>query len=451
MGRNTLRKALITLLLSCSIGLAWPGSICAKEDREAELEARVAALEDLVRKLALNHAPPLSDDAEFEERLKSVVEASVSSAVDEHQEVEQELKRKHSYQFGGYIKQDTLFSDFSDGSLPSGSSGRDFYIPGTIPVGGEGESHLDFHAKESRINFRSDHHLEGDTRAGTFLEVDFLLSADGDERVSNSYHARLRHAFVTYDDWLLGQTWTTLFNVNALPESLDFIGPSEATIFGRQSMIRYTQGPWQFALENPGTTVTPYGGGSRIVADDNHVPDFILRYNHQADWGTFTAAGIARELRCEDPLSGVRDSVTGYGISLSGKLKIGARDDFRWMASTGSGLGRYIGLNTANGAVLDETGNLEPIDSSGLFGSYRHFWNERWRSNLVLGYLAVDNEVALTGSAVTRNAASLHLNLIHTPIPRLDLGLELLYARRELESEADGDLTRLQFSAKYGY
>jgi hypothetical protein len=279
----------------------------------------------------------------------------------------------------------------------------------------------------------------------------------------------VRHAFLTYNKWLFGQTWMTFFNVGALPENLDFVGPAESTVFGRQAMIRYTNGPWQFAVENPETTITPFkrteAGGGRIVADDNRVPDLVGRYNMTGDWGSFTVAGIARELRCDgcttypDPSDpeippaelAVDDSTWGYGVSLSGKFKIGAGDDFRWMATMGKGLGRYFGLNLANGAVVDATGNLEAIDSWGVFGSYRHLWNAKWRSNFTLGYADVDNDANLTGTNVTSDASSVHVNLIYSPQPKLDFGIELMYANREVESGADGDLTRLQFSAKYAY
>jgi len=91
------------------------------------------------------------------------------------------------------------------------------------------------------------------------------------------------------------------------------------------------------------------------------------------------------------------------------------------------------------------------IDSRGIFGSYRHFWNEKWRSNLTFSYLAVDNDIVLTGMGVTKNASSVHVNLIYRPQPKLDFGIEFLYADREIESGTDGDLTRFQFSAKYAY
>jgi hypothetical protein len=451
MARKILKQLILSLsvtaVLSCSAG-----SVFADEDRIDALEARIAELEALVSQLlsSQQQAPAVST-TQVEASAEAIAEEKVTELMAQHHTKEEKKAAKHTFKFGGYIKADLIYSDFGGDSVSGSSAGRDFYFPSTIPVGDAGESYVDLHAKESRINFKSTHDLDNGTKMTTFVEVDFLLSGQGDERVSNSFAPRLRHAFFTYNKWLFGQTWMTFFNVGALPENLDFIGPAESTIFGRQTMIRYTSGPWQFAIENPETTITAYGGGERIVADDNLVPDLVGRFNLDRDWGNFTVAAILRELSYENASTGIDDSETGYGISLSGKFEIGERDDFRWMASTGNGLGRYIGLNTANAAVLDEDGNLHAIYSTGMFGSYRHFWNEKWRSNLTLGYLTVDNDVELTGTGVTSEAKSVHLNLIYSPQPRMDFGIEFLYADREEESGADGDLTRVQFSAKYAY
>jgi hypothetical protein len=194
-------------------------------------------------------------------------------------------------------------------------------------------------------------------------------------------------------------------------------------------------------------------GGARIVADDSQIPDIVLRYNLKGDWGSFTVTGIARELRYDGPSGGmdIDNGTSSYGISASGKFVMDNKDDFRWMATTGKGLGRYIGLNTANGAVIDQDGELASIDSTGIFASYRHLWNDQWRSNLTLGYLTVHNETHLTGTGVTKEASSIHFNLIYSPVPKLSFGGEIMYAERELESGVDGDLTRLQFSAKYAF
>ncbi len=456
MSQKTIRKALLSLSVAAALGCSSGNLFAAGQDRVEQLEARVAELEALVTQLLQNQAAiETVEAAEVEVLAEVVAEQKVNEMMAAHHIAEEKEKeeeaRKHTFKIGGYVKADMIYSDFDGGAVAGSSPGRDFYIPGTVPVGDDGESYFDMHAKETRVNLKTTHDLDSGARMTTFVEVDFLLSGQGNERVSNSYSPRLRHAFLTYDNWLFGQTWMTFFNVSALPENLDFVGPAESTIFGRQTMIRYTSGAWQFAVENPETTITPYGGGSRIVADDSHVPDFVARYNLNRDWGNFTVAGILRSLRYENGASDIRDSTTGWGVSLSGKVKFSERDDFRWMASSGKGLGRYIGLNTANGAVLDADGKLHAIESTGVVGSFRHFWSEKWRSNLTLSYLWVDNDTDRTGNGVTKNAGSVHVNLIYSPVPKLDLGIEFLYADREVESGEDGDLTRLQFSAKYAF
>jgi hypothetical protein len=444
MAQQSIKK--LFLSVSIAAALAVSGSAFGDGTSTEDLEARIAELEALVQQLLNQQAAPKDDECcEDAQAAAAAAEEKFNALMAEHKAAVAESEHKHSYAFGGYVKLDAIYSDYSDGS--SSGAGRDFYIPGTIPVGGgSGESYTDFHAKESRINFKSTHNLDNGAKIGTFFEMDFHLSGQGDERISNSYAPRVRHAFFTYNKWLFGQTWMTFFNVGALPENLDFVGPAESTVFGRQAMVRYTSGSWQFAAENPETTITPYGGGGRIVADDNRIPDLVGRFS----FGSFTVTGMLRELRYDDN-AGNSDSTSGWGVSLSGKHMIGARDDFRWMATAGSGIGRYVGLNTTNDAVLDANGNLEAIDQMSIFGSYRHFWNDQWRSNLTLGYLSIDNDTALTGMGATSDASSVHVNLIFSPVPKMDFGVELMYADREVESGADGSMTRLQFSAKYAY
>ena len=292
MAQKSLRKTLLSLSIAAVLGCSWSGSALADGDSTEALEQRITELEALVHKLLQNQQAPVApaatvDTAAIEAKAEGAAEAKVTAMLSEHETIEAEKAHKHSFKFGGYVKLDTIYSDFSSGSYAG--AGRDFYIPATVRVGPKdaaGESYLDLIAKESRINFRTTHNLDNGAKLGTFWEMDFMLSGtgNGDERISNSYNPRVRHAFVTYDKWLFGQTWMTFFNVGALPENLDFVGPAESTIFGRQAMIRYTSGNFQIAAENPESTITPYGGGARIVSDDNKVPDLVLRYNLKGDW-----------------------------------------------------------------------------------------------------------------------------------------------------------------------
>jgi len=418
----------LALVMVCTAG---PAS--AQDADVRALEARVAELEALVRQLA--------GDRSMAKPAPAPAATTVST----------DATPRSTYQFGGYVKFDAMASDYSGGDLAPGSLGTQFYVPATIPVGGaasEGPD-LDIQGRETRINFKSDHVLDNGIKASTYIEMDFFLGVGGNERVSNSYNPRLRHAFFKYGKWLFGQTWSTFQDVGALPENLDFIGPAESTVFVRQPMVRYTSGNWEFAIENPETTITPFGGGGRIVTDDGALPDFVGRYTAKLNNGYIKAAALVRQLNYKTAT--VDTDEMAYGVTVSGKHSVGSQDDFRWMATIGAGTGRYLGLNTANDAVLDANNSLNAIDQWGAFVSFRHWWNSQWRSNFTVGYLDNDNDITLTGTGVTADVYSLHANILYSPVPKMTVGGEIIFAERTLETTQSGDMTRLMFSAKYAF
>jgi hypothetical protein len=62
-----------------------------------------------------------------------------------------------------------------------------------------------------------------------------------------------------------------------------------------------------------------------------------------------------------------------------------------------------------------------------------------------------DNDIALTGGGVTEKVESAHVNFIYSPLPKLDLGAELIFAERAIESGAEGELRRLHMHVKYNF
>ncbi|QYK00165.1 DcaP family trimeric outer membrane transporter [Shewanella psychrotolerans] len=351
------------------------------------------------------------------------------------------------FKFGGYVKADVMFSDYSNGAPDSGNLSRQFYVPGTIyGTSDNGEQVVDFQARESRFNFKSTTDLDGHKLSG-FIELDFMTHPDGNERVSNSYSPRIRHAFVSFDNWTVGQTWSTFQNPGALPENLDFVGAADGTPFVRQTQVRYTNGGFQFAIENPETTVTPNGGGARIVSGSGMVPDFVARYNFKTEGGAkFTIAGLARQLNIE---KGDIDSQTmGYGVSFTGVIPVGS-DDIKLSATAGDGMGRYMALNYANAGVLDADGDIQTISSYGGFASYRHWWNDKWRSSFTLSGFKADNDIALTGGAVNEESYSGYVNLLYSPVKPITVGVEYMYAENKKQNGDKGELNRVMFSLKY--
>lgn len=354
--------------------------------------------------------------------------------------------------YGGYVKLDATSQRTSGGQLPGNSILRDFLFPSAIPVGGAPSGFdTDFSARQTRFLFKTETDVGTDHKLSGLIELDFNVTEGGNERVSNSFVPRIRQALINYDNWTFGQGWSTFQNVGALPDSLDFIGVTPGTVFDRQPLIRYTKGGLQIAVEQPETVVTTPTGGM-VTPGDDQIPDIVGRYNWSGDWGQISAAGILRQLHVStDDLMGVDDAAWAYGLSLSGKLKVGPRDDLRFMATAGDGLGRYIGINIVNDAAIRPDGTLDPIFTWSGFAAYRHVWAANLRSNLAGAWFKADNPVRLTTNQVTDESWNAFVNLIWTPVGPLNVGLELMYAERTLEDGRSGNLQRVQVSTQYNF
>ena len=428
------------------------GGQAALEARIAQLEAELTALKTEVVASRTQQAAQQQDILRLETRPAATQPAPVQQAAAPAPLSEGFRIGDHTVRFGGFIKLDASVSRYSDGAPLNGDALREFHIPGSVPIGGQSEdAATDFNARQTRFWLTTDG-VVGGHKIGTRLEMDFqTLPGVTDQRTTSPANPALRRAFVTIDNWLFGQEWSNFQNTAVLPESADFIGAAEGTVFVRQAQVRYTRGPLSLSVENPETTVTPFGGGARILNNSNSLPDVTARYAVSRPWGDVQFAGLLRQLKHQNTAANIDATTTGWGLSASAKIKVGDKDDIRLMLSGGEGIGRYLGLNFSNDAVLTASGDLEAIGVVAGFAAYRHVWAPGVRSNLIWSAQRVDNDTAITGLNVNRSAQSLHANLIWSPVAAFDLGAELMFADREIETGASGDMTRLILFAKYGF
>lgn len=436
--------------LMATPSLASAQDQAALEARIAQLEAQLNALKSEIVAARTQQAAQQQDIIRLETRPAApapVQQAAAPAASGDGFRI-----GDHTVKFGGFVKVDAYATRYSGGDPVNGDALREFHIPGSIPIGGADEdTATDFNARQTRFWLTTDG-MVGGHKIGTRMEMDFqTLPGAGDQRTTSPANPALRRAFITIDNWLIGQEWTNFQNTAVLPESADFIGAAEGTVFARQVQVRYTRGPFSVSVENPETTVTPFGGGARIVADDNSIPDFTARYAVSKPWGDFQFAGLLRQLKYQNPATNIDSTATGWGLSASTKIKVGAKDDLRLMVTGGEGIGRYVGLNFSNDAVLNGSGDLDAIGVVAGFAAYRHVWAPGWRSSLIWSAQKVDNDLAFTGLAANRSAQSFHANLIWSPVTAFDVGAELMFADREIETGASGDMTRLILFAKYGF
>lgn len=344
------------------------------------------------------------------------------------------------FTFGGFIKMDAMLSTYSDGDVTDGY-GRDYYAPSQLVSGTEPDtSELDFTARNSRFNFKTVTQFDNGKAATSFIELDFSTTAGGNEVVSNSYVPRLRHAYVSYDNVLVGQTWSNFMNVGALPEVADFIGPSESTVFIRQPQVRYTMGDLSVALENPQTT------GAGDSGDNGMLPDVTAMYKIKAGNADLTAALLLRQLSYDGALEDDDATTMGFGVNLAGKVMVG-KDDLKFSATMGNGVGRYVGLGAVADAALVD-GDLETSETTAAFVAYRHHWNSEWRSSVVYGMLSADYDDSVVG-AIT-DVSSMRVNVMRSPVAPLTYGVEFSTAKVERD-DAEVSMNRMYFTTKYTF
>lgn len=431
----------VLLLVSVATAFA-PIASAQTSSTEARLQTLEAMVAQLRAELAAEKAQTDSDLILLERKTETIAAPAAAKSVS---------AGGTNFKVSGFIDLDAHVTSLSEGGPPSANRlDRDFYIPSLIPTSdgsGESSTFTDFTARSSRLRIHGDREHNGDKLTG-LVEMDFLTTNDGNQRVTSSFSPRLRRAFVDYKGFRVGQEWTTFQNLSSIPESASFLAASDGMIFNRQAMIRYTNGPFQIALENGNATVTNIGG-ARIEADGNTIPDVIARYNHKGDFGNISFAGIYRQLRLEN--GPIDDSTSGFAASVSGRVNVG-EGNIRFGLSGGDGLGRYIGLNALRGAAINPmTLELEAISSFGGHVALQYPVGEKSRFNIGYSGLFADHPEFLEGTGAIEQVQSGFAALMWDVAPKMTLGVEGMYGVNELENGNDGNLSRVTFSTRYNF
>lgn len=366
-----------------------------------------------------------------------------------------------TFRLGGFVKAVASATRFDDGMLAGGSLGKEFYLPQQIPVGGTATRDFMANARQTRLFFTSSTPVGG-KELKSHIEFDFALATApaGAQRATNAYTPTLRRAFLTYDRFLIGQEWTTFQNPALLPESTDFVGPLEGTVFVRQMIAQYRQPLGRgldlyLALENPQTETVITTNAALADNDQDRIPDLVAKLAYKKPGFDLHLAGLVRQLSVHDGGSG--DDALGWGLSAGGKFAFGpdGRHDIRISGTYGNGIGRYLGLGYAPDAVFDRNvlGNrLLNVDNIAGVAALKLGWTSNLRSTFAAGYQHADypEGIAIPGLANV-SAYSLAANLFWSPVKNLDIGIEVRHAGREVANGLKGQMDRFEMAAKYTF
>lgn len=276
---------------------------------------------------------------------------------------------------------------------------------------------------------------------GGKLEMDFFGGATRDQ-------FRIRHAYITLDQWLIGQTWSTFIAPEYYPETVDagtFVGGA----LQRSPMLRYSDKlsantSFAVAIEDPKYTATS------DPDNEMRMPALVGRLNHKFDNGSLLSG---RTFMAEKKTS--TDKQWAWGVGLGGKYQLSPQTFLKADYYHVKGDGRFL-LWANNSYVIDDQNNIQSNEFDTVSAGITHQFNSQLRSTLGYGYMKAkdDNRFAeIQKSNLTQNKELWQgwINAMYNPYKPITLGVEYVYGERETFDGRNGIDNRVNMMATYDF
>ncbi|MEP6501703.1 MAG: DcaP family trimeric outer membrane transporter [Betaproteobacteria bacterium] len=269
------------------------------------------------------------------------------------------------------------------------------------------------------VNFK----LEGDFN-GTTAE-----SGRPGQLGTNSTGFRIRHAYIEYAGFLVGQSWSNFEDLPALPETVQF-NPTLTAVTPRQPQIRYTAklsgSELSVALENA-QSFTQSGN------DFDRGTDITAKWTTGGDWGHVSLRGVEEQYRTDT--GSTRHSTTGYEAAVSGAFNIGSTGRLVYGLFYGDGGGRYLWGSLLEGAV-DTGTNISKFKSRAAHVGYTQSWTSNLRSNFVYSTIRFSDNPNAVANFHNKQLDQFHVNLFSGVAKNTEIGVEYADGRRKLMNPA---------------
>lgn len=304
------------------------------------------------------------------------------------------------------------------------------------------------------------------TEAGEIKTVfEFEMFGVGPDAGQTTFH--LRHFWGEMGDFGAGQYNTPFMDVDVFPNIVEIWGPPAMVGF-RNVQVRWMplrgKNEVFVALERPGASADGGAYADHVALQNVKIrtplPDLSAHYRRTEAWGHVQFAGILRRVLWDDLNQDAHDlsgSATPWGLHASTNLKVGAKDILRASLAYGEGIQSYftdsdvdIGIQVNPGdPVHPVVGKALPI--LGFVGFYDHVWNRAFMSSIGYSYVYTWNTNGQAPTSLKRIDYAI-ANLLYTPHPKVILGGELQWGRREGFTAAYRPTdTRIQFTFRYNF
>ena len=293
-------------------------------------------------------------------------------------------------------------------------------------------------AKTTRLGLDFNTNVGGDNKLGGKVEVDFAGTNEA---------LRIRHAYLTYNSWLFGQT-TSNFLSNHAPEMIDF-GTNVGGGTARIPQVRYG-----FNLA-PATKlfIAAEEGNSNSGSSDAAIKYSVPNLTAKLTQGFADGKGSVSARALVENYKSANDSDTGWGVAAGVNYQVMDPRKLSADVSYVDGNSNYLyGSNSAYvvNAANDKIAQNEAFGVQ-VGGTYK--FNEKLRSTLAYGALFADDgtDYATLNPTANEEVYQAWINFIYSPVKPLDLGVEYINGKRDTFAGESKKDNRVGLMAKYSF
>lgn len=412
----TFKRTVLMSMMAMSLGgisLSTQAQTSAQSNQQEieQLRQEVQALRALV---------------EQQQRQTAVVTAHVAATPAPASKPVMKIASGAEFNLYGNIRADASYQ------AEGGSAARMYNQINAVPLEGVGERSDEFKSTLAATRLGMDFKAPvgaGDKALSGKVEVDFLGGASFD-------NLRIRHAYISYANWLIGQTWSNFAVPDYIPETVDALVYAGGSI-KRTPQVRYTstispETNLVFAVEDP--------KDATITGIKQRLPALTARLNHKfADNLTVSARAMGNEKRVNE------DEKTAWGVGLGAKYDVVPGTTLKADYYHVKGDSSFVSY--ANTGVIAANGDLLQSEFDSISVGLTQQFNDKLRGTLGYGYMNFDEDQAYINAVTDKTKANKDLwqawaNVFYSPTKPLSFGLEYVYGEREaLGAAANGSTT----------
>lgn len=331
----------------------------------------------------------------------------------------------------GFVRGDANYiiegadDDFNGVAKVSGSGAND---PASV------KDKLRATAKTTRLGLDFNTNVGGDNKLGGKVEVDFAGTNEA---------LRIRHAYLTYNSWLFGQT-TSNFLSNHAPEMIDF-GTNVGGGTARIPQVRYG---FNLAPATKLFIAAEEGNGSGTGIKYS-VPNLTakLTQGFAGGKGSVSARALVENYKSADDSDTAWGLAAGVNYQVMDPLKISA--DVSYV----DGNSNYLYGSNSSYVVDGANGKIAQNEAFGVQVGGTYKFNEKLRSTLAYGALFADDstDYATLNPTANEEVYQAWINFIYSPVKPLDLGVEYINGKRDTFAGDSYKDNRVGLMAKYSF